>query len=79
MSRPNETSRKCCCRMTLLTKKVSPYFFLMDGVLYFNLRVVVSNLINCTLQTMLPKHARESGPSWDVHLQHLLFAYLVRP
>ena len=34
---------------------------------------------NGTLQAMLPKHAREFGPSWDVHLIQVLFAYQVRP
>ena len=34
---------------------------------------------NRTLQTMLAKHAKEFGPSWDVHLQQVLFAYRARP
>ena len=28
---------------------------------------------------MPAKHAKEFGPSWDVHLQEVLFAYRVRP
>ena len=34
---------------------------------------------NKTLQTKLAKHAKEFGPSWDVHLQQMLFAYWARP
>ena len=28
---------------------------------------------------MLAKHAKEFGPSWDLHLQQQLFAYRARP
>ena len=34
---------------------------------------------NRTLQAMLAKHAKEFGPSCDLHLQQLLFAYRPRP